>query len=122
MEDYDRMPHYAIRTRATRPDMRATGLNEHERAAHAKHVPWLQAQLDAGMMIFVGRTAISEADGWAVAVIKADSEDAARQIMTSRRWLTLDGCCAASTIPRSISCRRRMPPGSFRRERRTRAR
>jgi uncharacterized protein YciI len=75
--------YYAIRTRATRPEMRATGLNERERAAFAKHVPWLQAQVDAGAMIFVGRTAVSEADGWALGIIKAESEDAARQIMMS---------------------------------------
>src|SRR5438105_11706231 len=75
--------HYAIRTRATRPDMRATGLDEKEQASFARHVPWLQAQVDAGHMIFVGRTAVSEVDGWALGVIKADSEEEARQIMMS---------------------------------------
>lgn len=75
--------YYAIRARATRPDMRATGLNEREQAAFARHVPWLQEQVDAGVMIFVGRTALSEPDGWALAIIKADSEDAARRIMLS---------------------------------------
>ena len=75
--------YYAIRTRATRPNMRATGLNEHERASFARHVPWLQAQVDAGAMIFVGRTATSEKDGWALGVIKAESEEEARRIMMS---------------------------------------
>jgi uncharacterized protein YciI len=83
-EGWHGMPqYYAIRTRATRPEMRATGLNEKERDAFAKHVLWLQAQVDAGVMIFVGRTVVSESDGWALGVIKADSEDAARQIMLS---------------------------------------
>lgn len=75
--------YYAIRTRATRPGMRAESLNEAERAAFAKHVPWLQAQVDAGAMIFVGRTALAVAGGWALSIIKAESEDAARQIMNS---------------------------------------
>jgi len=75
--------HYAIRTRATRPEMRVTGLNDMEQAAYAKHVPWLQAQIEAGIMSFVGRTAAGGADGWALTVIKADSEDAAREIMMS---------------------------------------
>jgi uncharacterized protein YciI len=84
MEDHVDMPqYYAIRTRATRPDMRTTGLSDKERAAYARHVPWLQAQVDAGVMIFVGRTAVSEADGWALGVIKAESEEAAREIMMS---------------------------------------
>ncbi|MHB8577510.1 MAG: YciI family protein [Dehalococcoidia bacterium] len=75
--------YFAIRTRATRPAMRAEGLNETERAAYARHVPWLQAQVDAGVMIFVGRTALAVADGWALGIIKAESEEAARQIMNS---------------------------------------
>ena len=75
--------YYAIRTRATRSDMRTTGLNEREQAAYAKHVPWLRAQIDAGTMLFVGRTAPDEPDGWALGVIKADSEEDARRIMLS---------------------------------------
>ena len=73
--------YFAIRTKATRPEMRTEGLNERERASYVRHVAWLQRKVDEGAMIFVGRTASIATTSWALGVIKADTKEAAQAIM-----------------------------------------
>lgn len=74
--------HFVIRTRPTRPAMMSEGLNEQERASFARHSAWLKARVAEGVMILVGRTHDAGIRTFALAVIKADSEDDARRIMT----------------------------------------
>ena len=73
--------YYAIRTRPTRPAMMVEGLNERERESFVRHSAWLKERTAAGVFIFVGRTRDAGTDGWALAVIKADSDEDARRIM-----------------------------------------
>ncbi len=73
--------HFAIRTHPTRPAMMTEGLNERERASFVRHSAWLKERTAAGVMVVVGRTRDAGPQTWALAIIKADSEEAARRIM-----------------------------------------
>ena len=93
--------HFAIRTRATRPAMLSEGLNEHERESFARHSAWLQARLADGAMIFVGRTLNTDGTGWALGVIKAESEEAARVIMNDDPFVR-DGVVTPELFPFTV--------------------
>lgn len=93
--------YYAIRTHATRPAMLSEGLNENERASFERHSAWLKQRIAAGVMIFVGRTLTTDASGWALGIVKAETEAAAREIMTDDPFVR-DGVVEAELFPFNI--------------------
>lgn len=74
--------YYAYQLRATRPTMLSEGLNEQERESYGRHVLYLQRLVADGVAIFAGRARNAGSSGWSLNVIKAETEPAARQIMT----------------------------------------
>lgn len=67
--------------RATRVTMLTEGPTEVERALAAQHWAYSQGLLARRAMIFAGRTLVTTADAFAVAVIQASSEAEARAVM-----------------------------------------
>lgn len=93
--------HFAIRTQATRPAMLSEGLNERERESFGKHSAWLQQRLVDGVMIFVGRTLNTDGTGWALGVIKAETEADARAIMNDDPFVR-DGVVTPELFPFTV--------------------
>jgi uncharacterized protein YciI len=81
--------------------MTSEGLNERERESFGRHSAWLKQRVADGAMIFVGRTLNSGASGWALGVIKAESESAARTIMIEDPFVQ-DGVVKAELFPFDI--------------------
>src|SRR5438477_5124359 len=93
--------YYAIRTRATRPTMLSEGLNENEQASFERHSAWLKERIAGGVMVFVGRTLTTDSSGWALGIVKAESEAAARAIMNDDPFVR-DGVVTAEIFPFNI--------------------
>ncbi len=72
---------FLYRIIATRPAMLSEGLTAAESAAMAAHFAYLQRLLAEGRLILAGRTQNTDEDSFGIAIITADSEDAARAIM-----------------------------------------
>ncbi|MBA3823097.1 MAG: hypothetical protein H0X24_04210 [Ktedonobacterales bacterium] len=66
---------------ATRPAMLSEGLTPAESAAMSAHFAYLERLLAEGTLILAGRTQNTDADSFGIAIIRVDSEDAARAIM-----------------------------------------
>jgi uncharacterized protein YciI len=93
--------YYAIRTRATRPEMLSEGLNAEEHASFERHSAWLKQRLSDGLMVFVGRTLNTDTTGWALGIVKAETDLAAREIMTDDPFVR-DGVVEAELFPFNI--------------------
>lgn len=63
--------------------MLRTGPTEQEEAVVAEHFAYLQELTAKGTMILVGRTQTTDENTMGLAVFRAESEDAARQIMNN---------------------------------------
>ncbi len=75
------MQEFLYRLQLVRGDMLQTGPSDSEQAVVAEHFAYLQ-DLDAqGVIILVGRTLTTDEDTMGITVFRAESEDAARQIM-----------------------------------------
>jgi uncharacterized protein YciI len=74
--------------------MQREGLNERELDSYHRHAAYLKRMVAEGVEIFVGRTRNADAAGWALGVIKADSEEAARTIMNEDPFVA-DGVVTA---------------------------
>jgi len=61
--------------------MLRTGPTDAEQKTVAEHLAYLQDLAAKGVMIFVGRTLTTDENTMGLAVFRAESEDAARQIM-----------------------------------------
>jgi len=61
--------------------MLRTGPTDAEQKTVAEHLAYLQDLGAKGVMIFVGRTLTTDENTMGLAVFRAESEDAARQIM-----------------------------------------
>jgi uncharacterized protein YciI len=77
------MQEFLYRTQLTRGDMLRIGPTESEKAVVAEHFAYLQDLTAQGVMIFVGRTLNTDENAMGLAVFRAESEDAARQIMNA---------------------------------------
>ena len=77
------MQEFLYRTQLVREDMLRTGPTESEKAVVAEHFAYLQDLTAQGVMIFVGRTLNTDENAMGLAVFRAGSEDAARQIMNA---------------------------------------
>jgi len=75
------MPEFLYKLKLARGDMLRTGPTAAEQATAAEHFGYLQDLTAKGVVIFVGRTLTTDEDTMGLAVFRADSEEAARQIM-----------------------------------------
>jgi len=72
---------YMYTLQATRLAMRTEGPTEAEAAVVARHWAYLQNLINRGILIFAGRTLVTNEDGFASVVFRADSQEQARAIL-----------------------------------------
>jgi uncharacterized protein len=76
------MAEFLYKLQLVRGDMLRTGPTEEEQATVAQHFAYLRDLTAKGIVIFVGRTLTTDENTMGLAVFRADSEDAARRIMS----------------------------------------
>jgi uncharacterized protein YciI len=72
---------FLYKLQLVRGDMLRTGPTPQEQAVVAEHFAYLQDLTAKGVVIFVGRTLTTDENTMGLAVFRAESEEAARQIM-----------------------------------------
>lgn len=75
------MAEFLYRLQLVRNDMLVTGPTPAEQAITAEHFAYLKELHAKGIIIFVGRTLTTDASTMGLAVFRAESEDAAGEIM-----------------------------------------
>ena len=75
------MQEFLYQLQLVRGDMLRTGPTDAEQAVVAEHFAYLQDLTAKGVIILVGRTLTTDENTMGLAVFRAESEDAARQIM-----------------------------------------
>jgi uncharacterized protein YciI len=75
------MPEFLYKLQLARGDMLRTGPTDSEQAVVAEHFAYLQDLNAQGVIILVGRTLNTDESTMGLTVFRAESEDAARQIM-----------------------------------------
>jgi uncharacterized protein YciI len=77
------MQEFLYRLQLVRGDMLRTGPTAAEQAVVAEHSAYLQNLNAQGVIIIVGRTLTTDENTMGLTIFRAESEDAARQIMDS---------------------------------------
>jgi uncharacterized protein YciI len=77
------MQEFLYRLQLVRGDMLRTGPTAAEQAVVAEHFAYLQNLNAKGVIIIVGRTLTTDENTMGLTIFRAESEDAARQIMDS---------------------------------------
>ena len=77
----DSMQEFLYRLQLVRGDMLRTGPTDSEQAVVAEHFAYLQDLNALGVIILVGRTLNTDENTMGLTIFRAESEDAARQIM-----------------------------------------
>ena len=77
----DSMQEFLYRLQLVRGDMLRTGPTDSEQAVVAEHFAYLQDLNAQGVIILVGRTLNTDENTMGLTIFRAESEDAARQIM-----------------------------------------
>ncbi len=75
------MQEFLYKLQLVRGDMLHTGPTPQEQAVVAEHFAYLQDLAVKGVMILVGRTLTTDENTMGLAIFRAESEEAARQIM-----------------------------------------
>jgi uncharacterized protein YciI len=75
------MQEFLYRLQLVRGDMLRTGPTDSEQAVVAEHLVYLQNLNAQGVIILVGRTLTTDENTMGLTIFRAESEDAARQIM-----------------------------------------
>ena len=75
------MQEFLYKLQLVRADMLRTGPTDVEQAVVAEHFAYLQELTEKGVIILVGRTLTTDENTMGLAVFRAESENAARQIM-----------------------------------------
>jgi uncharacterized protein YciI len=75
------MQEFLYKLQLVRGDLLRTGPTASEQAVVAEHFAYLQGLHAQGVIILVGRTLNADESAMGLAVFRAESEDAARQIM-----------------------------------------
>jgi uncharacterized protein YciI len=75
------MKEFLYKLQLVRGDMLRTGPSDAEQEVVAEHFAYLQNLAAKGLIILVGRTLTTDENTMGLAVFRAESEDAARQIM-----------------------------------------
>ena len=92
------MQEFLYKLQLVRGDMLRTGPTAAEQAVVAEHFAYLQDLHAQGAIILVGRTLTTDENAMGLAIFRADSEDAARQIMNSDPAVT-KGLMSATLYP-----------------------
>lgn len=96
------MQEFLYKLQLVREDMLRTGPTHAEKAVVAEHFAYLQGLHAQGAIIFVGRTLNTDENSMGLAVIRADSEDAARQIMNGDP-VVMKGVMTATLYPFKVA-------------------
>ena len=72
---------YLYRVTLRRPAMLVEGPTAEERATVARHGAYLQALLEQGRLVLAGRTDTTDAATFGIAIVRAESDAAARRLM-----------------------------------------
>ena len=72
---------YMYTLKLTRPAITTEGPTEAEAAIMARHWAYLQDLTSRGILIFAGRTLVTNEESFASIVFRADSEEKARSVM-----------------------------------------
>jgi uncharacterized protein len=75
------MAHYLYRIQPTRPAMLTEGTTPEEDTLVGEHFDYLKSLLSKGVLILAGRTLNTDETSFGIVVFKADSEQAAREIV-----------------------------------------
>ncbi len=92
------MQEFLYKLQLVRGDMLRTGPTAAEQAVVAEHFAYLQDLNAQGAIILVGRTLTTDENAMGLAIFRADSEDAARQVMNSDPAVT-KGLMSATLYP-----------------------
>ena len=92
------MPEFLYRLQLVRKDMLHTGPTPAEQAITAEHFAYLKDLHAKHVVIFVGRTLTTDENTMGLAVFRADSEKAAREIMNNDPAVT-QGLMTATLYP-----------------------
>jgi uncharacterized protein len=92
------MQEFLYKLQLVRGDMLRTGPTDAEKAVAAEHFAYLQKLNTQGVIILVGRTLNTDDTTMGLAVFRAESEDAARQIMNNDPAVTR-GLMTATLYP-----------------------
>jgi uncharacterized protein YciI len=81
----DRIPvtHYVYRIQPTRPDMLRSGPTPEEDEILARHFSYLKGLTERGVVTLAGRTLIQDERSFGLVILRADSEEAARELMNN---------------------------------------
>lgn len=74
---------FIYRIQPTRPEMLSEGPTKVEQARVEEHFKYLEALLEDGILILAGRTVNTDPSAFGIVVFRAESDQAARQIMQS---------------------------------------
>ena len=77
------MQEFLYRLQLVRGDMLRTGPTDSEQAVVAEHFAYLQNLSAQGVIILVGRTLTTDENTMGLTIFRAESEEAARQIVNS---------------------------------------
>jgi uncharacterized protein YciI len=74
---------FLYRLKASRPDILKTGPTAEEAAIVQEHFDYLKDLARQGVVILVGRTLTTDESTFGLAIFRAESEEAAREIMSN---------------------------------------
>jgi uncharacterized protein len=96
------MPYFVYRIQPTRPEMLSAEPTELEARVVAEHFAYLSALTAQGIVILAGRTLTADERSFGIVIFEADSESAARELM-SRDPAVLQGVMRAELWPFRIA-------------------
>jgi uncharacterized protein YciI len=96
------MQEFLYKLQLVRADLLRTGPTNAEQAIVSEHFAYLQGLHAQGVIILVGRTLNTDETAMGLAVFRAESEDAAREIMNNDPAVT-KGLMMATLYPFKVS-------------------
>ena len=75
------MPQYLYRIQPARLEMLTEGPTEAEAETLARHVAYLEAQAEQGVVILAGRTQTADPETFGIVIFEAEDDAAAEQLM-----------------------------------------
>ena len=96
------MQEFLYKLQLVRGDLLRTGPTDSEQAVVAEHFAYLQNLNAQGVIILVGRTLTTDENTMGLTIFRAESEDAARQIMNGDPAV-MKGVMTATLYPFKVS-------------------
>jgi len=96
------MQDFLYKLQLVRGDLLRTGPTDSEQAVVAEHFAYLQNLNAQGVIILVGRTLTTDENTMGLTIFRAESEDAARQIMNGDPAV-MKGVMTATLYPFKVS-------------------